>query len=124
MSVESEVVAALGLARKEHGVVTICLDHSNGKVNGMVVHHEDASSPEELTYKYQTISDAVIEALNGDNIEGGAVREMGDDFLMAMEASGGDLVKAQALASWKEVKQMQADRKKGKKTAAPKARKK
>ena len=115
MSNIDDVVAGLGLSRKDHGVTTICLDHSFGVVNGMVVHHEDASTPEELTYKYQTICDAVIEALNGDNTEGGAVRQMGDDFLGAMEIAGGSLEEAQKLGSWKDLKQLGVDRKKEKK---------
>ena len=49
-------------------------------------------------FKYQWISDTIIEALNGKNEvgSGGAFREMGEMFQAAAAASGGDVGKAMA----------------------------
>ena len=94
MSIADEAIKKLGLARKEHGVISIIISHSFGTINGILTHEEDALSPEELAYKHEKISDGVINDLWGSKENPGEVREMKNDFTVAMEAAGGDLEKA------------------------------
>jgi len=89
---------ALGLTMKPYGITILVLEHSEGKVDQMINMTEYASSAAENVFKYQWISDAIIEALNGKNEagSGGAFREMGEMFQAAFAQSGGDAAQAMA----------------------------
>lgn len=100
-SIKDAVIAATGLTRKDHGVITIVISHSFGMINGILAHEEDAMSPEEVAYKHEAISDGVINGLWGDKGSPGTVRKLKDEFVEGMAAAGGDLQKAMENAPWK-----------------------
>lgn len=89
---------ALGLTMKPYGITILVLEHSEGKVDQMINMTEYSHTAQENVFKYQWLSDAIVEALNGKNEvgSGGALHEMGEMFQAAAAASGGDLGKAMA----------------------------
>ena len=87
---------------KDHKVTVTIKSTSFGVDNSVLENVEYAASAEELVHKHYTITDAVLTALTGDNAgEGGAIREMSDQFLDVMAESGGDLGKALDKTPWK-----------------------
>lgn len=105
MDLKNAVIEQLGLKRKDHGVTTICISHSFGVVNGVVVHEEDAMTPEELAYKHEMITDGLFSGLWGNEENRGTVRQMKDQFIDVMAEAGGDLAKAMEGAPWKKGKE-------------------
>ena len=90
---------------KDHQVTVTIKSTSFGVDNSVLENTEYAMDAEELVYKHYTIADAVLTALTGDNAgEGGAIREMSEQFLDVMAESGGDLGKALENTAWKKRK--------------------
>lgn len=85
---------------KEHKVTITVQSESFGMVNQTITLAEYASTPEELVYKHQSISDALLVALNGDNSKDGVVRGMGEQFLDAMAENDGDLEEVLKNTPW------------------------
>ena len=82
-----------GLKVPDHGVIVAVISHSFGVVNSMTPHFENARTAGDLVTLHQTLGDAVLDLLNGDNNEGGIIREMGEDFQDEYEKNDGDLMK-------------------------------
>jgi hypothetical protein len=91
-----KALAAVGLKMKPYGITVLVFEHSEGAVDQFVAFNEYSHTAQENVFKYQIISDAIIEALNGKNEvgSGGVVREMGEMFQAAAAAAGGDVAKA------------------------------
>ena len=89
----TQELAAQGIQdTKPCGVVVMVAEYTNGVIDQKIVVNEKSENSEENVYKYQWISDAVVEALNGKNEagSGGVFREMGEGFLAVMDEAGGD----------------------------------
>jgi hypothetical protein len=93
-----KVLGSIGLNMKPYGITVLVFEHSEGLVDQFVAFNEYSLTAPENVFKYQMISDAIIEALNGKNEvgSGGVVREMGEMFQAAAAAAGGDVKKAMA----------------------------
>jgi len=86
---------------KDHKVTITITSSSFGTINSELTNTEYAMTAEELVYKHYVIADTVLAALTGNNAgQGGAIREMSDQFLDVMAESEGDLGKALKKAPW------------------------
>lgn len=97
--VMNQVFAALGLKTKPFGITIAVIEHSNGVVDQVIPLTEYSGSGPENVFKYQWLSDVILQALNGKNEagSGGAFRQMGEQYQAIAAASGGDEAKADKL---------------------------
>ena len=89
----TEELAQMGIADTQPcGVIIFVAEYTDGVIDQKIILDEKSEDSEQNVFKYQWISDALLQALNGDNSvgSGGALREMGEGFQALMEEAGGD----------------------------------